>query len=81
VKQRAWFGFATYFMSLIGPEGPGSIHLAFIGPQYYDAHLNDQRLLEANMTRLQKTWITLFTLTVVCSMLLSNVAFALNDPK
>ena len=31
--------------------------------------------------RLQKIWATLFTVTVVCSMLFSSVAFAINDPK
>ena len=33
------------------------------------------------MTRLQRTWATLFTLAVTCSLLFSTVAFALSDPK
>jgi len=33
------------------------------------------------MTRFQTAWATLFILTVSCSVLFSNVAFALNDPK
>jgi hypothetical protein len=33
------------------------------------------------MTRLQKTWTTLFTLAVTCSLFFSTVAFALSDPK
>jgi hypothetical protein len=33
------------------------------------------------MTRLQRTWATLFTLAVTGSLLFSTVAFALNDPK
>jgi hypothetical protein len=33
------------------------------------------------MTRLQKTWALLFTLSMTCSLLFSSVAFALNDPK
>jgi len=36
---------------------------------------------EAKMTRYQRTWATLFTLAVTCSLLLSTVAFALDDPK
>ena len=39
------------------------------------------RLMEAKMTRTQRTWAMLFTLTVTCALLFSNVAFALNDPK
>jgi hypothetical protein len=33
------------------------------------------------MTRCQRAWITFFTLAVTCSLLLSTVAFALDDPK
>jgi hypothetical protein len=33
------------------------------------------------MTRNQRIWATLFTLAVTCSLLLSTVAFALDDPK
>jgi hypothetical protein len=33
------------------------------------------------MTRLQRTWVALFTVTVTCALLFSNVAFAVNDPK
>jgi hypothetical protein len=39
------------------------------------------RLMEAKMTRFQTAWATLFILMVSCSVLFSNVAFALNDPK
>jgi len=37
--------------------------------------------MEAKMTRTQRAWAMLFTLTVSGSVLFSNVAFALNDPK
>jgi hypothetical protein len=33
------------------------------------------------MKRFEKTWITLFTLAVTCSLLFCTVAFAVNDPK
>jgi hypothetical protein len=38
-------------------------------------------LEEVMMTRLQRTWTSLFILAVTCSLLFSTVAFALNDPK
>jgi hypothetical protein len=33
------------------------------------------------MSRVQRTWATLFTVAVACSLLFSSVAFAINDPK
>jgi hypothetical protein len=57
-----------------------SVHLAFSRRRYYNER-EVTSLKEATVTRLQKIWVLLFTLSVTCSMLLSSVAFAINDPK
>jgi hypothetical protein len=55
------------------------VHLAFSRGTYYAYSISPAE--EADVSRFQRLYAVMFTLTVTGALLMSTVVFAVNDPK